>query len=122
MLQMQTWYASVGVWRAQWRAEKCGLLQMQTWYALGGYASVGRSPSSVPHRDARRSAAMIPVELERVSVSLDVAGAGTRVLAWLVDFLVLFFSWTALFFLATLFGRVEVEHFADIAGVVQTML
>lgn len=59
---------------------------------------------------------------ERVSLSLPVAGVGSRVLAYLVDLGLLFTGWIVLYFGLTLLVSDLVGLFEGLSGVVQTVL
>jgi uncharacterized RDD family membrane protein YckC len=61
---------------------------------------------------------------ERVQLSLDVAGLGTRALAYLVDFLILFLSWATLAFAASLLSSrgLSLDDFRALRSTVQALL
>ncbi len=61
---------------------------------------------------------------ERVQLCLDVAGLGTRALAYLVDFLVLFLFWVTLAFAASLLSSqgLSLDDFRALRGTVQALL
>lgn len=61
---------------------------------------------------------------ERVQLCLDVAGLGTRALAYLVDFLILFLFWVTLAFTASLVssGGLSLDDFRALRGAVQALL
>ena len=56
---------------------------------------------------------------ERVELSLEVAGMGTRALAYLVDALLMFLFWTTVSFLASFVIELSPDFFASLASTVQ---
>lgn len=61
---------------------------------------------------------------ERVELSFDVAGLGTRALAWLVDAAILFLFWVTLAFVLSIARRegLRLEEFAALASLLQAAL
>src|SRR4051812_26936019 len=59
---------------------------------------------------------------QRVSLSFPLAGIGHRTLAYLVDLLLLFFGWVALYFLASLTWSDLFASFSALSGLLKSLL